>query len=77
MTSFATKKYATEDTGFLHTDAEYAEMEKHNVKAKKLYEVLKGMEASGLYGSEKWSEVFTKYATEFKLANGYRPHWAR
>ena len=77
MTSFATKKYATEETEFIKTDEEYAKMDKHIAKYRKLHSVLKGMEESGEYGSEKWVEIFAKYVEEFKKANGYRPHWAR
>lgn len=62
---------------FSKTDAEYAEIDKNLAKSRKLFDTLKAMEALGEYGTEKWAETFTKYATAYKLAHGYRPHWAR
>ena len=62
---------------FTKTDAEYKAIDTLYAKTRKLFNTLKDMEAKGMYGSEKWSETFAKYAETFKKCHGYRPHWAR
>jgi len=62
---------------FSKTDEEYAAIDKNLAESRELFDILKGMETLGEYGTAKWSEVFGKYAVSFKLAHGYRPHWAR
>ena len=67
----------TNETIFTKSEKEYKEIDKLLAKSRKLFDVLKVMEASGLYGTAQWAETFAKYAEAYKKANGYRPHWAR
>ena len=62
---------------FTKSEKEYKEIDKLLAKSRKLFDALKAMEASGLYGTAQWAEMFSKYAEAYKKANGYRPHWAR
>lgn len=67
----------TNEEMFTKTDKEYAKIDKLTTLYRELHATLKAMEEIGEYGTEKWSEVFNKYADTFKKVNGYRPHWAR
>jgi len=62
---------------FSRTDAEYRKIDKLTAQYRELFKVLKALEEIGQYGTEKWTETFTKYAETFKKVNGYRPHWVR
>ena len=65
------------ETGFRKSDEEYSKEDKLLKSCRDLFDTLKALEEINAYGSEKWAEVFGKYADTFKKVHGYRPHWAR
>ena len=62
---------------FTLTEKEYKSIDKCLKASRELFAALKALEASGAYGTAEWADLFAKYCTVFKKANGYKPHWAR
>ena len=67
----------TTETIFTKTDAEYAEIDKATVKARKLFDSLTKLAENGKKDTAEWLNLWKKYSETFKKAHGYNPHWAR